>query len=96
MYIGAFDSAYYNSTDATGNLYLCGNTGGFPLSMRFDISAGVPGLPPAVPPGHTGSTAACSPITDIANPNTQAARRAHFVSVQNKAVLLSALPPPVA
>ena len=30
MYIGAFDSTYQKSANATGNLYVCGNTGGNP------------------------------------------------------------------
>src|SRR5580700_1292506 len=40
MYSGAFDSAYKNSSDATGNLYVCGNTGGAPTLYQVPIVAG--------------------------------------------------------
>ena len=40
MYIGSFDSTYENSTNATGNLYVCGNTGGKPTLYQIPIKAG--------------------------------------------------------
>ena len=40
MYIGAFDSTYENSVNATGNLYVCGNTGGDPTLYQVPIAAG--------------------------------------------------------
>ena len=34
LYLGAFDSTYKNSVNATGNLYVCGDTGGFPALFQ--------------------------------------------------------------
>ena len=34
LYGGDFDSTYQNSVNATGNLYVCGNTGGAPTLYR--------------------------------------------------------------
>ncbi len=90
-YIGGFDSAYYDSTGVnspTGNLYVCGNTGGSPTLYQVAITAGaLPIQSLAIAPlAASNSTAACSPVTDIPNPNVQApgipSERA-FVSVQN-------------
>jgi hypothetical protein len=71
LYIGAFDSTYLNSVDASGNLYVCGNTGGDPVLYQVAITAGSFGT---VNPGPVLSTTftptpACSPVTDILNPN---------------------------
>ncbi|MGA7906360.1 MAG: hypothetical protein WCA16_03050, partial [Candidatus Sulfotelmatobacter sp.] len=68
VYVGAFDSTYLNSTDATGNLYVCGNTGGSPTIYQVPILAGALVSPI---PGPVLSTAApaCSPVTDVYNPN---------------------------
>jgi hypothetical protein len=71
LYTGSFDSAYYNSSNGTGNLYVCGNTGGNPQLWQVPIAAGV--MPPTglgvlvTDVGSTSSTAACSPVTDIPN-----------------------------
>ena len=51
MYIGAFDSTYKSSANATGNLYVCGNTGGAPTVYQVPITArrlghGEPGAEP--------------------------------------------------
>jgi hypothetical protein len=85
LYIGAFDNAYENSTDATGDLYVCGNTGGPPTLYQVKILAGalpvngssISGLTPAAdsPP--------CSPVTDVYTPNPSGgATEQLFVSVQ--------------
>jgi len=69
LYIGAFDSTYENSVNATGNLYVCGNTGGNPILYQVAIGDGVLGK---VSPGPVLSTTAgtpCSPVTDVLNPN---------------------------
>jgi hypothetical protein len=70
LYIGAFDSTYENSVNATGDLYVCGNTGGPPILYQVAIGAGVLGT---VNPGPVLSTSIpptpCSPVTDILNPN---------------------------
>ncbi len=68
LYLGAFDSTYQNSVNATGNLYVCGNTGGTPALYQIPITAGAFGT--AIP-GPTLSTIAapCSPVTDLMNPN---------------------------
>lgn len=71
LYFGAFDSAYLSSHNATGNIYVCGNTGGNPILYRIPINAGtLPAAGTALTNVTTAaSTAACSPVTDIANPN---------------------------
>jgi hypothetical protein len=90
MYIGAFDSSYYNS-DATGNLYVCGNTGVDPILYQIPISSG------AFPTTGAGTvlvglvsaafSPACSPVADVPNPNTSGGFSERlFVSVQNHGV----------
>jgi hypothetical protein len=68
MYIGAFDSTYESSVNATGHLYVCGNTGGVPTIYQISIGAGVLGKVTAGPALATGTTP-CSPLTDVLNPN---------------------------
>jgi hypothetical protein len=73
-YLGGFDSTYYNSANATGNLYVCGNTGSSPELFQVPITAG------SFPASRKGTeiaqttlataTVACSPVTDVPNPNT--------------------------
>lgn len=73
MYIGAFDSAYYNSVNATGNLYVCGNTGSYPTLYRVPIVAGVMTTPvPGAALTPVTRAPACSPVTDFPNPNASA------------------------
>jgi hypothetical protein len=86
LYIGAFDSAYENSVDPpTGNLYVCGNTGGPPTLYQIPIAAGI--LPSAgipITPFTTSATPACSPVTDVFNANaTGGATEWLFVSVED-------------
>ena len=68
LYIGAFDSTYENSVNATGHLYVCGNTGGPPILYQVPITAGVFGTVLAAPVLANTATP-CSPVTDILNPN---------------------------
>jgi hypothetical protein len=71
LYDGDFDSNYKNSANATGNLYVCGNTGGTPTLYRVPITAGTMGeVVPGPSLSTASSTASCSPVTDILNPNT--------------------------
>ena len=83
MYAGGFDSAYLSSANATGNLYVCGNTGGVPGLYRIPIAAGVAGAVVAGPALASANTG-CSSVTDIPNPNgTGGATEWIFASVQN-------------
>jgi len=87
LYIGGFDSVYYSSANRTGNLYVCGNTGGNPTLYQVAITAGaLPGVGTGTSfstLGKAGSTASCSPVTDVANPNTTGGPSERiFVSVQ--------------
>jgi hypothetical protein len=68
MYIGALDSTYENSVNGTGNIYVCGNTGGPPILYQIPVAAGVFGT---VTPGPviSNDTTPCSPVADILNPN---------------------------
>ena len=68
MYIGGFDSTFLNSATATGNLYVCGNTGGPPTLYKVAVVAGALGTVTTGPVLST-STTPCSPVTDIRNPN---------------------------
>jgi hypothetical protein len=70
LYLGAFDNAYENSVNGTGNLYVCGNTGANPVLYRIPVTAGVLGTPAAlVALTVAARTPACSPVTDLLNPN---------------------------
>ncbi len=71
MYIGGFDSTYYSSANRTGNLYVCGNTGFNATLYQIPITAGNVGQgTPILTLAPGGSTAGCSSVTDVANPNT--------------------------
>jgi hypothetical protein len=89
LYLGAFDSTYENSVNATGHLYVCGNTGGPPILYQVTIGNGVLGT---VTPGPNlatglGAPPACSPVTDVFNPNTAGgATEWIFASVENSGV----------
>jgi hypothetical protein len=87
MYIGAFDNTYQNSANATGNLYVCGNTGADPTLYRVPIQAGVFGTVASVAAlTAAGKTPACSPVTDVSNPNASGGPAERlFLSVQNNA-----------
>jgi hypothetical protein len=91
MYIGAFDDAYYTSGNATGNLYVCGNTGQSPALYQIPIVAGLLPLSGSGTPMLALTSAsfspACSPVADVLNPNlTGGATERLFVSVQNHGV----------
>ncbi len=86
LYLGAFDSAYLNSVNGTGNLYVCGNTGGPPIFYQVPITALAFGT---VNPLTflSNSTTPCSPVTHILNPNaTLGATEWIFASVEKSAV----------
>jgi len=68
LYQGDFDNTYLNSVNATGNMYVCGNTGGAPTLYQIHIAAGAPGTVVTGPALSSASTG-CSPITDISNPS---------------------------
>ncbi|MGD0164184.1 MAG: hypothetical protein ABSB39_17065 [Candidatus Sulfotelmatobacter sp.] len=90
MYIGGFNSTYLNSTNATGNIYLCGNTGGIPTLYGIQFIAGVPGASSAIS-ALTTATAACSPVADVPNPNTTGGSSERlFFSVQNNNLAICA------
>jgi hypothetical protein len=89
LYIGDFDNAYENSIYATGNLYVCGNTGGAPTLYQVPIAAG--NLPPVAYSVAQLTVAAdnpaCSPVTDVYNPDASGgAAEWVFASVQNDGV----------
>jgi hypothetical protein len=68
MYEGAFDSVYRASNNATGNLYVCGDTGGVPIVYQISITGGSTGIRTIGGPLSNVSTT-CSPVADIPNPN---------------------------
>ena len=85
LYAGAFDNAYYSSVNATGNLYVCGDTGANPTVYRIPILAGVPGTAASLAAlTPAGKSPACSPVTDILNPNVSGgATERLFFSVED-------------
>ena len=87
LYIGGFDSTYLNSANSTGNLYVCGNTGGPPVLYQIAIAAGTMnglGTPLAV---ISNATTPCSPVTDLMNPNVSGGPAEFlFASVQTQGV----------
>ncbi|HEY6339219.1 MAG TPA: hypothetical protein VIW68_12070 [Candidatus Sulfotelmatobacter sp.] len=84
LYEGALDSAYENSVNAAGNLYVCGHTSGRPFLYQVQItSGGVLGTVTTGPPIATAGTG-CSPVTDILNRNATGGRTEWiFAGVQN-------------
>jgi hypothetical protein len=89
MYIGGFNATYLNSANATGNIYICGNTGGVPTLYGIHFNAGVPGAssPISTLAVLPTSTPACSPVADVSNPNaTGGSSERLFFSVQNNAL----------
>jgi len=64
LYAGNFDNQYYSSPTATGNLYVCGNTGGDPTLTQVPVANSVLGVAVTGPTvGNTATT--CSPITEF-------------------------------
>jgi len=92
LYAGAFDSSYYNSTNGTGNLYVCGNTGAVPTLYAIHFNAGIPGTSSSGATLATPtSTAACSPVTDVPSPSQTAVQSERlFFSVQGDGLPLCA------
>ncbi|MFZ0774776.1 MAG: hypothetical protein WCA49_24510 [Candidatus Sulfotelmatobacter sp.] len=81
LYIGAFDSTYQNSVNATGDIYVCGDTGVDPILYRVPIAAGVFGTVASVAAvTPAADKPACSPVTDVFNANASggAAERLFF------------------
>jgi hypothetical protein len=86
LYLGAFDSTYENSANSTGNLYVCGDTGGAPTLYQIPITAGVFGTAVAGPE-LSAITTPCSPVTDLLNPNASGGRTERiFASVETNGV----------
>lgn len=84
IYDGTFDANYLASINATGNLYVCGNTGGPPVIYQIPVAAGLMKTPVAGPV-LSNATTGCSPVTDVSNPNaTGGATEWFFVSTQTK------------
>lgn len=83
LYQGDFDNSYLNSSTATGNMYVCGNTGGAPTLYQIPLSNGTPGTVVTGPVLSSGTTG-CSPTTDISNPNAAGGTNEWvFAGVQN-------------
>ena len=68
FHAGDFDNTYYNSPNATGNLYVCSTNGGLTALWQIPIIAGVMGAPVAGPT-ISSANVACSPVTEFFNPN---------------------------
>ncbi len=84
LYNGDFDNAYLTSSNATGNLIVCG--GSFfgtaePTIYKVPVTAGVMSTSSATGPALATSNVACSPVTDIYNPQTGGIGDRIFASV---------------
>jgi len=86
LYEGALDSAYENSTNASGNLYICGHTGGRPTLYQVQIgSGGALGAVVTGPVLATGAATGCSPVSDVLNSNATGGSTEYiFASVQTR------------
>jgi hypothetical protein len=87
LYLGAFDSAYVNSPDGSGSLYVCGNTGGPPIMYQVPIVAGIMNSASNAGPVLSNSIGPtpCSPVSDVMNPNIAGgATEWIFASVQTQ------------
>jgi hypothetical protein len=69
LYLGDFDSAYENSVDGTGNLYVCGNTGGPPILYQIPITSKLMSTTSIPGPVLSNATTPCSPVSDVQNPS---------------------------
>lgn len=70
LYEADFDSTYQNSTDGTGNMYVCGGTGEDPILYRVALADQVVGTINAMATLTPAADAEpCSPVTDVYNPN---------------------------
>jgi len=85
LYEGSLDSAYENSTNSAGNLYVCGNTGADPTLYQVQITSGAVLSTVVTGPVLTTGATACSPVTDVLNSNaTGGSTEFLFASVQTK------------
>jgi len=65
LYAGAFDEKWFTSANSTGNLYVCGNTGGAPTLYQVELTAGAEVSSTLVKALASAST--CSPVTEFYN-----------------------------
>ena len=63
MYDGQFDNQYYTSSNGTGGLYVCGNTGGDATVYQIPITASVMGTV-KTGPAMTTANRTCSPVAE--------------------------------
>ena len=82
LFEGSFDSTYRASVNATGNLYVCGNTGGKPDHVSDSDYCRRDGNC-RCRAALANATTGCSPVTDIPNPN--ATRRSDRVGLRRRA-----------
>lgn len=70
LYPGAFDNDYFKSGNGTGNLFVCGGGLGSaePTVSRVPMNAGVMSNSSISGPAVSTSNVACSPVTDVFNP----------------------------
>ena len=71
LYNGALDHNYYNSSNGTGNLIVCGGSSfgsTEPSIFTVPITGGVMSTSSVQGPALATSNVACSPVTDVLNP----------------------------
>jgi hypothetical protein len=72
IYLGSFDNSYYTSANATGSLYVCGQSGGKALLVKISIVSGFMSTAPTNEGifAISGSgNVPCSAVTEVFNPN---------------------------
>ncbi len=68
VYSGALDQNWFLT--GTGNLYVCGNSGGNPTLYRVSITSGTMGTSSNSITPVSGASTTCSPVTEFYNPNS--------------------------
>ena len=88
MYDGDFDNTYYSSANSTGNLYACGNAGGFPTLYEIPITDGAMASGDATTgPTLTTKSTQCSPLTEFFNANIGGGMDYLFLSVETSGLV---------
>ena len=85
LHLGTFDNIYYNSSNGTGNLYVCGKESGndapalYALPLSAGVLTGTAGT--ALDLATTTGAQECSPLTEFYNPNENSGVDWLFVGV---------------
>lgn len=79
MFAGNFDNVYLTNSSPTGNIYVCGNTGGAATLYQLRINSNVMNTTSTSVLAVTTGNTTCSPVTEVYNASTDRV----FLSVQS-------------